>query len=89
LEFRVRLKIVDTSILEITEIFVFDVNKRKYSFQWMTENYELKIRWDNALHHQQISTFPHHKHIEQEENIQESEEPSMIEILEFVRKSIN
>ena len=35
MEFRVRLKLIDSSILEITEIFVFDINKRKYSFQWM------------------------------------------------------
>ena len=35
MDFRVRLKLVDSSILEITEIFVFDINKRKYSFQWM------------------------------------------------------
>ena len=35
MDFRVRLKLVDSSILEITEIFVFDINKRKYSFQLM------------------------------------------------------
>ena len=35
MEFRVRLKLIDSSILEITKIFVFDINKRKYSFQWM------------------------------------------------------
>ena len=44
MEFRVRLKLIDSSILEITEIFVFDISKGKYSFQWMDENYGLKIR---------------------------------------------
>ncbi len=87
MEFRVRLKMADTSILEITEIFVFDLNKRKYSFQWMNENYELKIRWDNAPHHRQFSTFPHHKHVENEENVQESEEPTLAEVLELIRKT--
>jgi hypothetical protein len=88
MEFRVRLKLTDNSILEITEIFVFDISKRKYSFQWMDENYDLKIRWDNAPHHRQIATFPHHKHIEQEENIHESEEPTVEEILELIRSEI-
>ncbi len=88
MEFRVRLKLIDNSILEITEIFVFDISKRKYSFQWMDESYNLKIRWDNAPPHRQISTFPHHKHVEQEDNIQESEEPTVEEILDFIRLQI-
>lgn len=88
MELRVRLTLINKTILEITEIFVFDLNKRKYSFQWMEENYDLKIRWDNAPHHRHISTFPHHKHILQEENVQESEEPTIEEILELVRKEI-
>lgn len=89
MELRVRLKLLDNSILEITEILVFDISKRKYSFQWMDENYDLKIRWDNAPHHRQIATFPHHKHIKQEENIHESEEPTIEEILELIRSEIN
>lgn len=89
LDFSVRLKLTDNSILEITEIFVFDINKRKYSFQWMDENYALKIRWDNAPHHRQIATFPHHKHIMQQENIYESKEPTVEEILKLIRSEIN
>jgi Family of unknown function (DUF6516) len=88
MELRVRLTLIDKTILEITEIFVFDFNKRKYSFQWMEENYDLKIRWDNAPHHRQIATFPHHKHILQEENVQESEEPTIEEILGMIKKEI-
>jgi hypothetical protein len=88
MEFRVRVKLTDNSILEITEIFVFDINKRKYSFQWMDENYGLKIRWDNAPHHRQITTFPHHKHIEHEDNVQESEEPTVEGVLELIKSEI-
>ena len=88
MELRIRLILIDKTILEITEIFVFDLSKRKYSFQWMEENYDLKIRWDNAPHHRYISTFPHHKHILQEENVQESEEPTIEEILELIKKKI-
>ena len=84
MELRIRLTMIDKSILEITEIFVFDLNKRKYSFQWMDENYDLKIRWDNAPHHRHISTFPHHKHILREDNVEESEELTVEEILVFI-----
>ena len=55
----------------------------------MDENYGLKIRWDNAPHHIQIATFPHHKHIEQEDNIHESEEPTIQGILELIKLEIN
>lgn len=89
MEFEGRLKLTDNSILEITEIFVFYISKRKYSFQWMDENYDLKIRWDNAPHHRQIITFPHHKHIEQEENIYESQETTVEEILGLIKSKIN
>ena len=89
MELRVRLKLIDNSILEITEIFVFNVSKRKYSFQWMDKNYNLKIRWDNAPHHRQITTFPHHKHIEHEDNIHESEEKRIEEILALIRLQTN
>ena len=89
MEFRARLKLIDSSFLEITEIFIFDISKRKYSFQWMDENYELKIRWDNAPHHRQIVTFPHHKHIEQEGIIHESKEPTVEEILEWIKNEIS
>ena len=88
MELRVRLTLINKTILEITEIFVFDLNKRKYSFQWMEENFDLKIRWDNAPHHRHISTFPHHKHILQEENVQESGEPTIEEILGIIQKEI-
>lgn len=88
MELRVRLILIDKTILEITEIFIFDLNKRKYSFQWMEENYDLKIRWDNAPHHRNILTFPHHKHTLQEENVQESDEPTIEEILGMIKKEI-
>ena len=55
----------------------------------MDENYGLKIRWDNAPHHRQIATFPHHKHIEEEDNIHESEEPTIQGILELIKSEIN
>jgi hypothetical protein len=86
-EFKVRLTFKDASILAFSEIIIFGIAKRKYSYQWMDSNFELKIRWDNAFHHRHIATFPHHKHIEDENRIVESEELNLDKILNFIEKS--
>jgi len=55
-----RADLVDGSILHINESVVLAMSK--YSYHWQGANYELIVRWDNAPHHQQISSFPHHRH---------------------------
>ncbi len=35
---------------------------RRYAYH-VSRGSELIIRWDNAPHHKQIRTFPHHKHL--------------------------
>ncbi len=51
----------DNSILYIREYV--DENERSYSYHWQTEEGKMIIRWDNAPHHKNILTYPHHKHI--------------------------
>ena len=41
----------------------------KYSFHWQTENKELIKRWDNAPHHPEIATYPHHVHDGSEDSV--------------------
>ena len=36
--------------------------KEKYSYQYMNHENKLIFRYDNAKHHRQLKTFPHHKH---------------------------
>jgi hypothetical protein len=79
-EYKGRITFLDGSILEFTEIIVFEISKRKYSFQWMDSNYSLITRWDNALHHSHIPTFPHHKHVGENE-IESSQERFLEDIL--------
>jgi Family of unknown function (DUF6516) len=87
-EFRAKITFTNHSVLEFSEIRVFGINKRKYSFQWMNENNDLIIRWDNAFHHKHISTFPHHKHVNTESNIEASDEPTLESILLIISNSI-
>ncbi|MEA3341655.1 MAG: DUF6516 family protein [Chloroflexota bacterium] len=62
------LKIViyfaDGSNLRVTEEWENDA-LIKYSYYWLAPNDHLKIGRDNAPHHPEIASFPHHKHVKQ------------------------
>ncbi len=58
-----------------------------YSYQYMDSNRSLIFRYDNTEHHPLIATYPHHKHIGSESNVEPSTAPSLAEVLaEIVRK---
>ena len=84
---KINLALADDSILVIKD-YRFNNNTRKYSYHWMKENGELFIRWDNAPHWETISTFPHHKHIENNDNISFSTETEIEAVLSFIRSKI-
>ena len=49
-----------------------DNNLIKYSYYFLNTNNELIFGWDNAPHHEDINSFPHHKHIKEQKNIKKS-----------------
>lgn len=53
--------------------------KIKYRYHYMDANQTLVFRYDNAPHHPNLSTFPHHKHLHTGE--QDSEEPTLEDVL--------
>jgi hypothetical protein len=57
----IEARFVDNSTLYIREFT--EANRRKYAFHWQKKSGELLIRWDNAPHFPNLSTFPHHKHL--------------------------
>jgi hypothetical protein len=63
--FRYRLTLRDGGLLEMFERFRI-VRERlqvtKYSFHWQGADGQLRRRWDNAAHHPEILTHPHHVH---------------------------
>jgi hypothetical protein len=61
--------------------------KDKYRYQYMDKGNELIFRYDNAYHHKELKTFPNHKHTSDE--VCESGEPELYEILIEIQKSIN
>ena len=77
---RVKAKLVNKTTLFIREyVSEEDYN---YSYHWQDEDSQLIIRWDNAPHHEQVKTFPHHKHIG--ESVLTSNEIGIHEVLVYI-----
>jgi len=84
--FYIKVKVI---FVDNSELFLKEYNdktKRNYSYHWQNNNGELLVRWDNAPHHRNIKTFPHHKHVKEE--IDESYEVTLEDILKRISNSI-
>lgn len=51
----------------------------KYRYQYMDEKLLLIFRYDNAPHHREVKSFPHHKHVSNK--VTDSKEPGLNDIL--------
>ena len=70
--FRYRLTLRDGGLLEMFERFQVVRGRTqvaKYSFHWQDAAGQLRKRWDNAAHHPEVSTHPHHVHDGGEANV--------------------
>lgn len=73
-----------------SKLFVKDYlfsNNRKYSFHWQDEKGNLIIRWDNAEHWKNISTFPFHKHIGDE--VLSTNVTSIEDVLDYINSELD
>ena len=68
--------------------YLFLDGERKYSYHWQNELKECLVRCDNAQHHQEISTYPFHKHIGKDENIEDSEPMNLESVLKYIQNCI-
>ncbi len=79
------------SLLEFLEMICISerrFERPRYRFHWQDTKSKLIIRWDNAKHHPEISSYPHHKHILSEEKIEPSESVGIKDVLEFISRRI-
>lgn len=60
--------------------------KEKYSYHYMDKHKKLIFRYDNAKHHQDISTFPHHKHIAN--GVEPGCEPNIDDVLSEIETEV-
>lgn len=64
-QYRMRVTLLDGSQLQCVErirLHPDGLRTEKYSFHWQRSDGCLICRWDNAPHHPELSTFPHHIH---------------------------
>lgn len=85
---RLKITFIDSSILFATDIFISFENRRKYSFHWQNVNEELISRWDNAPHFPDISSYPHHQHLQSETNVIASSAIILIDVLKIIQEKI-
>lgn len=85
--FRYRLTLRDGSLLEVFERFRVVEGRAqvaKYSFHWQDAGGQLRKRWDNAAHHPEVSTHPHHVRDGGEANVLPHGPISMEEVLAII-----
>jgi hypothetical protein len=82
--YRYKIYFCDGSLLELVERLVEEKGKliaTKYRFHWQNKDGKLLKRWDNAPHHPEINTFPHHVHDGCEDNVIDHQELSGLDVL--------
>lgn len=87
-----RFKVIfkDDSIVEITERLIESSNKikrTKYSYHYQDKNGKLLKRWDNAPHHPEIKSYPHHLHISKSKVIESNEISAFDMLKELIEKT--
>lgn len=85
--YRFRIKLIDGSLLEMFERFSVQGNNvqvLKYSFHWQNIDGQLLRRWDNASHHPEISTHPHHMHEGRDKNVMPGEPMNAEKVLSLI-----
>ena len=81
-----RLIFNDDTQLEFAEVKNIDIkSKVMYRYHYMYAKDQLIFRCDNAKHHMEIKTYPHHKHIEDKV---ESSEINLFDILLEIQQMI-
>lgn len=84
-QFKAKLLLADGSNLRVSEVFI-DGALIKYSYYWLDESDQLILGWDNAAHHPEIKTHPHHVHTHGDVN--ESPIRDLDDVLAFLAKKI-
>ncbi len=83
---RAVLVFVDDSQLHIRETVIAPA-KRKYAYHWQNAENELIIRWDNAPDWE-VETFPHHKHIGGQQQVEPSYERTLEQVLMVINDAV-
>ena len=84
---KVNLRLANGTSLRVSERWKSGLLAR-YSYYWLGTEDNLIIGWDNAPHHLTLLTFPDHKHVGIQTNIQPSNETALEDVLTFIAEQI-
>ena len=87
-KFKYKVDLIDGSSLRIYERWC-GRSLERYSYYWLDESNAEIIGWDNAPHHPEISTYPHHKHIGVEHRTTSSDARELKDILKAIQNFIS
>ena len=79
---KAKLSLFDGTILWVREVWTKE-KIEAYSYYWLRPDESVIIGWDNAPHHKEINSFPHHKHMGKK--VEPSSERNLSEVLRFIR----
>ena len=80
---RCRVVFWDASYLDIYEVVSTELGypvRLSYAYTYLREGQRV-FRYDNAPHHPEIVTHPHHKHIGPEDRLAPADQPSLSQVL--------
>jgi len=84
---RCRVLFWDESYLDIYEVVNTELRypvKVHYAYTYLANEKRI-FRYDNAPHHSEISTHPHHKHVGEREKLSGADEPTLSQILDEIK----
>lgn len=91
-QYRIRVTLLDGSLLQCVERIrqLSDgLHTEKYSFHWQRTDGSLIRRWDNAPHHPEISSFPHHVHDHAEDHVLPHDAVDVFLVLECIEAALS
>ena len=79
---KAKIVLFDGTYLWVREIWIKGTLEA-YSYYWLRPDDTIMMGWDNAPHHQEINSFPHHRHVGRK--IEVSEETDLGKKLAYIR----
>ena len=82
----------DGSVLHLREYVDVEttLDRLTYAYKYMTSAGQLVFRYDNTGHHKKLNlrTYPHHRHVGNEENVVESHAPELAAVLREIESLV-
>jgi hypothetical protein len=80
-QFKAIVQLVDGTRLHISEVWVGG-ELRKYAYFQVTPDGQIIRGWDNAPHHPEVDTYPHHLHMSK--GIHPSTVRALVDVLDIL-----